>query len=317
MLGGESLSSSKWKGITATKGLQDVYTFTCTFTCTFTQNLSKCTLGFWKPQGDEQVKLTEVPPDRVRVVLVEPASPGNIGSVARVLKNTGFHDWVLVNPPTAWRTDQTVWMAHGAGELLDFARVVPSLDEAIDDCHLVVGTTHRDGRFRVIEEDYRPILHETAAVAAEGHRVAIIFGREKDGLSRDELLRCQRLIRIPSAVPHPSFNLSHAVLLVTYELFRRLGEPPKRSPVAPLTTVAGANHVVEHILGALDTIGFTPFNSDVRNFERVLRRFLSRAPLERRDAAVLHRICGQIKKFARRRPVPSSRTDEPLPRDDD
>ena len=248
--------------------------------------------------------MTEVPADRVRVVLVEPASPGNIGSVARVLKNTGFRDWVLVNPPAQWRTDQSEWMAHGAGNLLDSVRVVASLDEAIDDCHLVIGTTHRDGRFRVIEQDYRQVIHETGAVAAEGHRVAVIFGREKDGLSRDELLRCQRLIRIPSAVPHPSFNLSHAVLLVAYELFRRLGEPTKRLQVAPLATVAGTNHVVQHILGALETIGFTPFNSDVTNFERVLRRFLSRAPLERRDAAVLHRICGQIKKFARRRSEP-------------
>ncbi len=243
--------------------------------------------------------MSETPTDRIRIVLVEPASPGNIGSVARVLKNTGFHDWVLVNPGV-WRIDETDWMAHGATDLLDGVRVVGSLDEAIDDCHLVIGTTHRDGRFRVIDNDYRPVLHESAAVAAEGHRVAVIFGREKDGLSREELLRCQQLIRIPSAVPHPSFNLSHAVLLVAYELFRRLGAPAQRSEGPPLATVAGTNHVVHHILTALDTIGFTPFNSDVRNFERVLRRFLSRAPLERRDAAVLHRICGQIKKFSGR-----------------
>ncbi|MBT6144036.1 MAG: RNA methyltransferase [Gemmatimonadetes bacterium] len=245
--------------------------------------------------------MRETPADRVRVVLVEPASPGNIGSVARVLKNTGFHDWVLVNPGV-WRTDETAWMGHGAGDLLDSVRVVTSLDEAIADCHLVIGTTHRDGRFRVIDNDYRTVLHEGAGVAAQGHRVAVIFGREKDGLSRDELLRCQQLIRIPSAVSHPSFNLSHAVLLVTYELFRRLGEPAKHAPGSPLATVAGTNHVVRHILTALDTIGFHPFNHDVGNFERVLRRFLSRAPLERRDAAVLHRICGQIKKFASRRP---------------
>ena len=278
--------------------------------------------------------MRETPADRVRVVLVEPASPGNIGSVARVLKNTGFHDWVLVNPGV-WRTDETAWMGHGAGDLLDSVLDIQvrrpvatkavnhdtlkvgesdwgkkvrleagesSLEVAIADCHLVIGTTHRDGRFRVIDNDYRTVLHEGAGVAAQGHRVAVIFGREKDGLSRDELLRCQQLIRIPSAVSHPSFNLSHAVLLVTYELFRRLGEPAKHAPGSPLATVAGTNHVVRHILTALDTIGFHPFNHDVGNFERVLRRFLSRAPLERRDAAVLHRICGQIKKFASRRP---------------
>lgn len=237
--------------------------------------------------------------DSVRIVLVEPASPGNIGSVARVLRNTGFTDWVLVNPGD-WRTDETEWMAHGAVDRLDSVRVVDTLDEAIEDCHVVVGTTHRDGRFRVVQDDYRTVLAETGTIAASGHRVAVLFGREKDGLSRDELLRCQHLIRIPSAVPHPSFNLSHAVLLVTYELFRRLGEPMHRPEAAPLASVSEMDRVVGHLLAALESIGFRPYNRDPGNFERVLRRFLSRTPLERRDAAVLHRICGQIEKFARR-----------------
>lgn len=237
--------------------------------------------------------------DRVRVVLVEPAAPGNIGSVARVLKNTGFADWVLINPGQ-WRTPEAEWMGHGAGELLEGVHTVSTLDEAIADCHVVIGASHRDGRFRDVDHDYRTVLAETADRVAQGHRVALVFGREKDGLSREELRRCQRLIRIPSAVPYPSFNLSHAVLLVTYELFRHLGEPLQRPVTSPLTTTAGMNHLVQHILKAMETIGFHPFNSDVRNFERVLRRFLSRVPLERRDAAVLHRICGQIGKFARR-----------------
>jgi TrmH family RNA methyltransferase len=232
--------------------------------------------------------------------LVEPAAPGNIGSVARVMKNTGFRDWALVNPGL-WRTPEAEWMAHGAIDRLDGVSEVADLDAAISDCHLVIGASHRDGRFRDVETDYRTVLAEAAAIAATGHRIALLFGREKDGLSRDELLRCQRLIRIPSAVPYPSFNLSHAVLLVTYELFRRLGDPPRQPEAAPLITAVGLDRLVQHALEAMATVGFTPFNSDVRNFARVLRRFLSRAPLERRDAAVLHRICGQIQKFAKRR----------------
>lgn len=251
-------------------------------------------------QTDTGARECEPPADRVRVVLVEPASAGNIGSVARVLKNTGFRDWVLVHPGT-WRTDETEWMAHGAGDRLDGVVVASDLDEAIADCHLVIGTTHRDGKFRDVDDDYRTVLADAGAAAAAGHRVAVVFGREKDGLSRDELQRCQRLIRIPSAVPHPSFNLSHAVLLVVYELFRRLGEPMDGLQRAPLATVTGVNRLVQRIMAAMDVLGFTPFNNDTRNFERVLRRFLSRAPLERRDAAVLHRICGQIRKFARDR----------------
>lgn len=247
-----------------------------------------------------EVGSNQLAADLVRIVLVEPAAPGNVGSVARVLRNTGFRDWRLVNPGN-WRTDETEWMAHGAADRLDAVQVASGLDEAISDCHLVIGTSHRDGKFRDVEDDYRTVLAEAGAVAASGHRVAVVFGREKDGLWRDELLRCQRLIRIPSAVPHPSFNLSHAVLLVTYELFRRLGEPMERSERSPLATVAGTDRLVQRIMAAMATLGFTPFNNDTGNFERVLRRFLGRAPLERRDAAVLHRICGQIRKFARER----------------
>lgn len=238
------------------------------------------------------------PLDQVSVVLVEPAVPGNIGSVARAMRNTGLSRLVLVRPGD-WRTPECEWMAHGSGEVLDEVRVVEDLEEAVGECEIVLGTTHRLGRFRVVDDDYRAALAGTAAEAADGRRVAILFGREKDGLSRAELLRCQRLIRIPSAVAHPSFNLAHAVLLVAYELFRRLGEPLQRAPAAPLATAGQTDRLVAHLLEAMESIGFRPRNEDPANFERVLRRFLGRAPLERRDAAVLHRVAGQIGKFAR------------------
>ena len=238
------------------------------------------------------------PLDQVSVVLVDPAVSGNVGSVARVMRNTGLSRLVLVRAGE-WRTPECDWMAHASGEVLDGAREVEDLEEALRDCEVVLGTTHRLGRFRVVDDDYRAALAETAAEAAAGRRVAILFGCEKDGLSRAELLRCQRLIRIPSAVAHPSFNLSHAVLLVAYELFRRLGEPLQRAPSAPLATAGQTDRLVAHLLEAMESIGFRPRNDDPANFERVLRRFLGRAPLERRDAAVLHRVAGQIGKFAR------------------
>ena len=253
--------------------------------------------------------MSAIAAENVRFILVEPAAAGNIGSVARVLKNTGFSDLVLVRTAGHgedgdWRTQETEWMAHGAGDILDEIRVVDSLERAIADRSLVIGTSHRLGRFRVVDDDYRTLLADSAAVAASGERVAIVFGREKDGLSRGELLRCQTLLRIPSAVPHPSFNLSHAVLLVAYELFRRLGDPPQRPETASLATAQQLDRLVGHLLSAMGRIGFKPFNDDAANFERVLRRFLGRSPLERRDAAVLHRICGQIHKFARRTDPP-------------
>ena len=89
------------------------------------------------------------------------------------------------------------------------------------------------------------------------------------------------------------------MLLIAYELFRAQPLAPVQE-AAPLASVDDFERVVHHVLESLTTIGFKPFNDNMSNFERVLRRFLSRAPLERRDAWVLHRICGQIKKFCRR-----------------
>ncbi|MBT5056671.1 MAG: TrmJ/YjtD family RNA methyltransferase [Gemmatimonadetes bacterium] len=234
----------------------------------------------------------------IRVVLVEPASPGNIGSVARVLKNTGIENLVLVRP-APWREEpETHWMAHGSAEILATARQVETLEEALSGTHFVMGTTHRQGRFRVVEQRHESACAEAAQLCQQ-YPVAVVFGSEKDGLSRDELRLCHRLVRIPSAVDHPSFNLSQAVLLIAYELFR--AQPLVPLPeAAPLASVDDFERVVHHVLESLTTIGFKPFNDDMSNFERVLRRFLSRAPLERRDAWVLHRICGQISKFCRR-----------------
>ncbi len=235
----------------------------------------------------------------IRIVLVEPASPGNIGSVARVLKNTGIDQLVLVRP-APWREEpETHWLAHGSGEILDGVQQVDSLEEALKGTHFVVGTTHRQGRFRVVEEGHVSACVEAVSIACQ-YPVAIVFGREKDGLSRDELLVCHRLVRIPSAVDYPSFNLSQAVLLMAYELFRANRQQGPQVERPPLASVDDIERVVEHILRSLTKIGFRPFNDDMSGFERVLRRFLSRTPLERRDAWVVHRICGQISKFSRR-----------------
>ena len=108
------------------------------------------------PTGRTQPSPIDRPLDQVRIILVEPASPGNIGSVARVLKNTGIRQLVLVNP-APWRNEpETGWMAHGSAEILEAAREVDTLEQAVSGTHFVVGTTHRRGRFRVVEESRVP-----------------------------------------------------------------------------------------------------------------------------------------------------------------
>lgn len=243
------------------------------------------------------------PLDNIKVVLVEPAAPGNIGSTARALKNTGISRLSLVNPGN-WDLPEARWMAHGSEEILDNCEIHPDLPSALADAQIVVGTTHRLGRLRQVSSAPRDAIAELAAMAHH-HRIAVVFGREKDGLWRDELQHCHQLIRFPSAVDHPSLNLSHAVLLFTYELFTAL-RTARPAPRRDLASAAERQRLHFHLSSVLETIGFRPYNDDPQNFSRVLHRFLNRSQIERLDTVVIHRICSQIQKFAGQRPVPGS-----------
>jgi TrmH family RNA methyltransferase len=242
--------------------------------------------------------------DQVRVVLVEPSSPGNIGATARVMKTTGLSHLVLVNPGD-WDTAETRAFAHGSGDILNACRIVPKLQAAVEDCHFVVGTTHRQGKQR--DEIHAP-AHAVKKMVPLLHsqQVALVFGREKDGLWQDELLYCQQLVCFPSAVSYPSFNLSHAVLLFTYELFKAVQAPPP-VPEIELASHAERERMFDRLEKALDAIGFTHYNDNPRQFLRVLRRFFNKVDLELRDIKVILKICSQINRFSLRPPQRENR----------
>lgn len=244
------------------------------------------------------------PLTNLQVVLVEPANTGNIGATARVLKNTGISQLVLVNPPQKWDTLRTRWLAHASGEILDSCQIFPDLASAVADTHLVIGTTHRTGRGREVISTPRKLISQIAPQAFH-HRIALVFGREKDGLWREELLHCHHLVRFPSAVLYPSFNLSHAVLLLTYEFFLALQEA-EPAPPQLLATADERERLLSHLFEALGTIDFKPHNDDPANFSRVVRRFFNKTKLDKRDIRVIHRVLGQIRKFASRFPHSSS-----------
>lgn len=237
------------------------------------------------------------PLDNIRVVLVEPATPGNIGATARVLKTTGLSQLALVNPGT-WDTPEARAFAHGAGDILDGSQVFSSLAAAVADCHIVVGTTHRQGRFRTVTSEPHTLIDQLAA-QAHHRRVALVFGRERDGLWHEELALCHQVLRFPTAVAYPSLNLSHAVLLFTYGLYRAVGKAPP-APAAPLATAGERERMVAQIVQALAEIEFTPYNNEPDHFGRVLRRFFNKVELEVRDVRAIQTICGQIRKFSRR-----------------
>lgn len=157
---------------------------------------------------------------QIRIVLVEPSHPGNIGSVARAMKTMGLSKLVLVNPKKFPHVEATK-LAAGADSVLLQAEVVATTQEAIGDCTMVLGTSVRDREVTWPTFDPR----QTAALIGDHllsepgkHQVAVLFGRESSGLTNAEMDLCQSQIRISANPEYSSLNLASAVQIIAYEL---------------------------------------------------------------------------------------------------
>ena len=236
-------------------------------------------------------------PARVRVVLVRPRIAGNIGAVARALKCMGLRQLVLVAPPRFDRGEAGRRAVH-ARDVLDRARIVPSLADGIGDCGVVVGTTGRPVAARTRITSPRLAAGEIVAAAAR-QPVALLFGPEDHGLSNDELARCQHVVTIPTDPAYPSLNLAHAVTVVAYELLlaRRQGHA---IPEAPPRAAAGRlEFMYARLEESLGAIGFLhPGNA--RHMMGTLRRMLSTAHLDDHAVSVLLGIARQVRWAAAR-----------------
>jgi TrmH family RNA methyltransferase len=225
------------------------------------------------------------------VVLVSPRNPLNIGAVARAMSNFGFQRLRVVNPyEVAFRQARS---AVHAGELLAAAEEYKSLDEAISDCGLVVGTTavrHRDLQHKLEQLDQGV----AATIRGQLHsgRVALLFGSEKYGLSNEDLSHCHWLVRIPTAAEHISMNLGQAVAVCLYELVRAT----IAEPVAESVTRAAAGEVervTRQLLQVLEQSGYVIRGSETGSEERV-RRLVRRMRLVPGDAEMWLGIFRQI-----------------------
>jgi tRNA (cytidine32/uridine32-2'-O)-methyltransferase len=231
----------------------------------------------------------------VRIILVEPQTPANIGAAGRAMKTMGLSHLVLVRP-APWRDAAEAWyIAHGAEAVLEAAEECEHLDTALAPLRLVAGTTNRR-RTRVHPDPEAP---DTAAArlvaAAPGGPVGVLFGNEDTGLSSADLSRCQLVITIPSAVERPSLNLSHAVQVIAYELFRAaagdLGPPaPDLAPAVELEAL------YDRLLRALKDAGFRFRQDDPESFLASIRRSFGRAAFERRDVRTMHAILAAFER---------------------
>lgn len=249
--------------------------------------------------------------DQLQIVLVETSHSGNIGAVARAMKNMGFGQLVLVNP--AFFPDEASYArSAGASDILDGARVVESLDEAISDCVCVMGTSARGRKVPW------PVLAppDAAAKAAEQSffgPVALVFGRENHGLSNEELQRCHYHIHIPSNPDYSSLNLAMAVQVVCYELrmhFLRSNEGEESSPYLkpmvgpgdsgwdiPPAQVQDVEAFFEHLEQVLVEIEFHR-REKPRQLMTRLRRLFQRAQMDQMEISILRGILTAVQKSA-------------------
>lgn len=236
----------------------------------------------------------------IRVVLVNPTHPGNIGAVARAMKNMGLRELHLVSPELFPHADATA-RASSAMDVLETARVHEKFEDAIKDCGLVVGTSARQRHlpWELVEP------RECAArivQASRGDRVALVFGTERVGLTNEELARCNLLISIPTDPEYSSLNLSMAVQVVAYELWlaMRPGAPPPPEPDVPLATADEMLRLYAHIEEVLEYIDFRDRTGSGQLMTRI-RRLFNRAQLDQNEMNILRGILTAVQQ--RRRPA--------------
>lgn len=155
--------------------------------------------------------------DQIKIILVETTHSGNIGSVARAMKTMGLSKLCLVNPQQQI-DEQAVALSAGASDLLENVEIVNTIDEAIAESNLIVGTSARLRHLQQTLRNPREIAQIAQQHTANGSNVAIIFGRERSGLTNEELIKCHYHLNIPANPHYSSLNLAMAVQIVTYEL---------------------------------------------------------------------------------------------------
>ncbi|HEX7026088.1 MAG TPA: RNA methyltransferase [Gammaproteobacteria bacterium] len=236
--------------------------------------------------------------ENIRVVLVNTSHPGNIGAAARAMKTMGLTRLYLVEPlqyPCAEATAR----ASGADDVLAGAVVCGSLTEAVGDCRLVIGTSARERRL-----EWPLLLPDEAAgqLVREASRgeVALVFGRERFGLTNEELDACHFLVNIPANPDYSSLNLAAAVQVLCYELRRNCGRP--RTAVQPVTEEdlpAMAEEVegfYAHLEETLCHIGLMTAEEPKTSLLRRLRRLYQRTRLTRTEVNILRGILTATQK---------------------
>jgi len=235
---------------------------------------------------------------RIRIVLVAPSHPGNIGAAARAMSTMGLGTLVLVAPKRFPDPEATA-LASGATAVFETARVVATLEEAIAGCVLTVGLSARPRAFAGRVLPVRAAASEAIAHATHGD-VALVFGTEMSGLSNDELARCGIVATIPASPGYASLNLAAAVQVAAYELrMAAVGGDVWRAPRFKPATADEIGKLYAHASRTLVAMRFLDPRMPKRLLPR-LKRLFGRAGLEKEEVNILRGILARIDQFVGR-----------------
>jgi tRNA/rRNA methyltransferase len=230
----------------------------------------------------------------LRIVLVEPQEAGNVGAVARAMKNFGFDDLRVVgsHPPLL---PVAGWWASGADDLVERIGFHATLQEAVADAQLTIATTSSRGRNLAIDLTPQQVANTYRELATD-QTLALVFGREDSGLTQEELMLCQRTASIPANREYPTMNLAQAACVFCWEL----------SDMTPVTTArelpdaALVERLHERAAALLLEVGFLHENNPERIYDE-LRSIAGRASLDSRDLTILLGVIRQIEWALRSR----------------
>ena len=250
--------------------------------------------------NSERIMLAEGP----AVILVEPQLGENIGMVARAMANFGLAELRLVKPRDGWPSDKARAAASKADHVIDGAVVYETLEEAIADLNFVYATTAR-GR-----DGFKPVRSPVTAAETlrrkfkAGEKTGILFGREKSGLSNEDVALADEIVTFPVNPAFASLNIAQAVLLMSYEWMKSSIEDPHAvpfdAPEQPMATKEELVGLFDHVEEALDARGyFHPPHKKARMVEN-LRAVLSRRAFTTPEIHVVRGVISSLDRFSRR-----------------
>lgn len=235
--------------------------------------------------------------NNVYYILVEPKEGGNIGASARAIKNMGFRNLVLVRP-CGHLTDEAYRFAHGATDVLQGCAVYNNFNDALGDKSIVIGMSRRFGNTRGLRLPVAEGAKYVLGMAAL-NKVAIVFGREDNGLLNEEIRSCGLLLHIPADEAQPSLNLAQAVMVTAYEIARLYDKDENRSGAShALVSCDSLERLYERIDRFLPLLGYGFRGSEdlAGGITRNIRRLIGRAGLTQWELNMLYGICARVEQ---------------------